>query len=1056
MNRHLSFIIRNITLLVVLLFLPGIFSVSAQDSLLVKGTVLSGNNKPLSNISVSIEGSYELPVITDDNGRFTLKSASGKNWLIISPSSDFKKKRVFINNRSRIKIYLTSEDLSSGDDLYSILSKPVYKRNIVSSFSELNVKNIQQSPVISVDQFMQGRVPGMHVVNRSGDPSSGATTLIRGTNSLNASNQPLYIIDGIPLTSQSLFGSNLDGFEYNPLTIVNPADISKTTIIKDPAVTAAYGSKASNGLVIVETLDPSATQTSIDVDFRTGYSLSPSNLIPQLNAKQHKTLINEVLFTSGMHEELIKEIYPGLFYTEKDQDFINYQHDTKWQKLIFANSLFNNLNLKVKGGDEIARYGLSFGYINGKGIIKTTGYQGYNLRFVSWLNIFTWLKMNASVSMNYSNGAFKESAKVKETSPILASLGKSPMLNPYRYDEDGNLTTLLADVEELGTSNPLAIIENYEAKNTNYHFLSTLGFEITIRKNLDILTNFGMTYNAMKEGIFMPNKGMERYYNLEAINVAKASTNTLTSLYNNTYYRFDKNFGKDHTFINTGGVNIYTNKFEYDWGLTKNAHANDQYRMLQDGTNNLREIGGQNRLWNWVSLYENFTYSFRDRYILTGSISLDGSSRVGDNALNTIKIAGVPLGLFYAGGVAWRISGESFLKNLNWLEELKIRLSAGQSGNDDIGESNARHYYQAIRFRETVGLYPALIPNDKLSYERVSQLNAGLDLSILGNRITLNLDAFRSTTNDMLIYTPLEAYLGYSFRPENGGKMQNQGYEANLFTRIINGKSFKWDIEANFSALENKILEIKGDKLVTDIQGAQIVNMKGSQANSFYGYVFEGVFSSAQEATASGLVNNKNVAYKAGDAKYEDLSGPAGIPDGIINDYDKTAIGSSIPDFYGGLINTFTYKRWALSSFVQFVSGNELFNYVRFKNEQMTGLVNQSANILNRWQYDGQKTDVPRALWNDPVGNSAFSTRWIEDGSYLRLKNITLSYTIPDKFLAFRNAQFYLSANNVYTLSKYLGYDPEFAYSYSQINQGIDYGQTPQPRQFIFGVKLGL
>ncbi len=1029
---------------------------AAGDSLTIRGVVLTTDNKPLANISVSIEGSYELPVITDESGKFTLKAGSGNQWLMISPAEDYKKKRVYINHRDQIRIFLTPDDLVSQDDVYSILSKSVYKKNIISSYSDLKVSELLFTPALSVDQFMQGRVAGMHAVNRSGDPASGASTVIRGATSLNSSNQPLYIIDGIPLTSQELFGSNLEGYSYNPLMIVNPFDISRVTIIKDPAITAAYGSKASNGLVIIETLDPKATQTSIELDMRMGYSLSPANLIPQMDATQHKTLISEVLFTSGLLEERIREQYPNLFLTPEDQRFIDYQHNTRWQDYIFSNSFMSNLNLKVKGGDEIASYGLSFGYTDAGGIVKNTGYDGYNLRFVSRLNIFTWLKMNAGVSLNYSNSALKESARVKETSPILASLSKSPMLNPYQYDVEGNLLTLLADVDELGTSNPVSIIENYEAKNINTHFLSTLGFEAAVKKNLDIISSFGLTYNAMKEQIFMPNKGMERYYNGEAWNVSKASTNTLTSFYNNTYYRFEQDFGTNHSFVNTGGINLYSNKFEYDWGLTKNAHANDQYRMLNDGTNSLRELGGQNRLWNWVSLYENFTYSYKDRYIVTGSVSLDGSSRIGDKAANTLRLGGVPVGLFYAGGVAWRLSGESFLKNLHWLEELKIRFTAGKSGNDDIGESNASHYYQALRFRETVGLFPALIPNDALTYETVNQLNAGLDLSLLGNRIMANLDLFRLTTRDLLIYTPLEAYLGYAFRPENGGKMQNQGYEVNFFARLIEGRKFKWDLQANLSSVENEILEMKGDKLVTDIQGAQIVNRTGSPANSYYGYVYEGVFRSLKEANDAALLNNKSKQFTAGDARFKDISGPTGSPDHVINEYDKTIIGSSIPELFGGLTNTFTVGRWALGTTLQFVYGNELFNYVRYMNERMSTLSNQSTKALSRWQYDGQDTEVPRALWNDPVGNTAFSTRWIEDGSYLRVRNVVLSYSVPRHFLAFRNAQFYLSANNLFTISKYLGYDPEFAFSYSQIDQGIDYGQTPQNRQFIVGIKLGL
>src|SRR4030042_1275448 len=298
-------------------------------------------------------------------------------------------------------------------------------------------------------------------------PGSGALATIRGVNSINATNQPLYIIDGIPLTPHGVFGSNLNGYDYNPLVGINPYVISKTTSIKDPAVTAAFGSKGSNGIIMIETLDPSCTQTTIELDLRSGLSLSPPVYIPQLDADQHKTLMSEILFSSGMFEEDIMEKYPSLFLTKDDVRFIEYQHNTNWQELIFANSHFNNVNLIVKGGDEIARYGLSFRYTDNKGIIKTTGFQGYNLLFVSRLNIFTWLRMNAGVSLNYNSSKLKEASTVEETSPIFASLAKSPLLNPYQYDIEGNRLHTLAEVDDIGVSYPLAIINQYEEKSNN-------------------------------------------------------------------------------------------------------------------------------------------------------------------------------------------------------------------------------------------------------------------------------------------------------------------------------------------------------------------------------------------------------------------------------------------------------------------------------------------------------------------------------------------------------------------------------------------------------------
>ncbi len=1038
------------------MFIVGISSVKAQDTLQVNGKILNSANEPVSNVSIAVEGSMDLPVVTDESGEFTVRVLTGREWLNVSPSGSYKEKRVYLNNREELTIYITPDDIASGDDELSILSQTRLKRNIVTSLSALNTEEIIHTPALSVDQYLQGRVPGMHVVNRSGDPGSGAFTLLRGINSLNASNQPLYVVDGIPVISMGVFDSNLDGFSYNPLLGVNTLDISKTTIIKDPALAATYGSKASNGLILIETLDPSATETIIELDLRSGYSLSPSRLIPQMDAGQHKTLASEVLFSSGQREELVREDYPNLFLKENSDRFIDYQHNTNWQDIIFNNAAFSNLNVNVKGGDEIARYGLSFGYMNADGIIKTTGYDGYNLRFVSRLNIFTWLKMNAGVSLSYNMSQLKESAKVSQTNPILTSLAKSPMLNPYQYDEEGRELITLAPVDELGVSNPQAVIDNYEAQNNNFYFITSLGIEATLKENLVLNTNFGITYNVLKEQLFMPNKGMELYYNNEAINVSKSTNNSLNSIYNNTYLKYNKTIGSDHHFTSNTGVNVLTNDFELDWGMTKNAHENDQYRFLQDGTNNQREIGGANRNWNWLSFYESLTYSFRDKYLASASVSVDGSSRVGDNARNTLKIGGTPFGLFYAGGVGWRVSSEPFLKNVSWLEELKLRLTYGYSGNDDIGESSATNYYNAVKFRETVGLYPALIPNDELTYETVRQTNVGIDISLLANRLSATIDLYSSVTNDMLIYSPMDAYFGFDYRPENSGRMQNKGVDLGLFYRIINRPNFKWDLQATWSGVQNELLEIKGDKLVTGIKGAEIVNMPGEQANSFYGYIFEGVYSNSNEAESAGLVNDRLIPYQAGDAIFADLSGPDGSPDGVINEHDKTVIGSSLPEQFGGINNKFTYKRWALSTFVQFVKGNEVFNYVRYQNENMKGLANQSTHVLNRWQYEGHDTDVPRALWDDRIGNSSFSTRWVEDGSYLRIRNIALSYTIPEEFLSFRNAQFYITANNVFTFSKYLGYDPEFGYSHSQIDQGIDYGLTPQPRQFILGIKLGL
>jgi len=1031
-------------------------SLLAQDTLTVTGIVKSSLQQPVANVSVSVEGSTMLPVVTDSSGAFTLQVESGNDWLIISPTGDLKMRRIFLNERTDLTIYLNSEERISGDDPMIILDQSHRRRDMVSAFAEPDIRDRHHNSAFTIDEYMQGNVAGMHTVNRTGDIGSGAVNTLRGVRSIYSSNEPLYIVDGIPVNSLGLFSSNLDGFEYNAVLGINAFDISKVTVVKDPATNAAYGLKGSNGLIFIETLDPSVTQTSIEVDVRLGYSLAPDNLIPQMDATQHKTFMSEILFSSGVEEEVIREAIPGLYYEKDEVGYIDYQHNTKWQDLIFEDAMFYNLNLTVKGGDEIARYGLSFGYMNGDGIVKNTGFSGYNLRFVSLLNIFTWLKMNAGVSLNYNTSSLKESAVISETSPLISSLAKSPLLNPYQYDLDGNELTTLAEVDQLGVSNPLASIHNYDASNTNYNFTASLGIEGTINRAMSVKSKFSFNYDVLKETQFQPNHGMEIYENQEAYNVSKASNNDLNSFFNNTYLLYKKQIGSNHAITSNTGFHILSNKYQFDWGLTKNAPQNDEYRDLQDGQNNLREIGGANRTWSWISFYENFSYAFKDKYLFSASLSLDGSSRTGSEAENTIKIGNQPFGMFYSAGAAWRLNNEFFLKNQSWIEDFKLRVSVGKTGNDDIGESSATDYYESVKFRETVGLYPALIYNNNLTYETVMQLNGGLDISLFGNRFMLSADYFVSNTKDMIILSPVEAYFGYDFLIENGGRIENKGLELSTFLRVLDMRSFKWDIQGTFSKVQNEITEIIGDKLVYSVPGGEKVNQLGYPANSFYGYVYEGVYASGADATAANLLNDKGINYGAGDAIYQDISGPDGSPDGIINEDDKTIIGSSDPDFFGGITTAFTFKRWTLRGTIQYVMGNEVFNYVRYKNERMIDLANQSVHVLNRWQHDGQVTNVPRAVWEDPVGNSEFSTRWIEDGSYLRVKNITLVYRVPSQFLFFKNAEIYVSANNIFTFTDYLGYDPEFAYSYSQIYQGIDYGLTPHARQFIVGFKIGL
>jgi len=1040
-----------------LLFLcVALHSVSSQDSLIVTGKIFANKHTPLKDISVSVEGREITPVLTDQDGAFTITVPSGNEWLILNSVGIYKSKRVFLNNKQTVIIFLAEEEMQSGYDDVDLLYQSEKQRDIITFFTNLDLNLVHKRNIVSIDQAFQGAVPGMFTTSHSGMPGQGTVSFLRGIKSMNTSNTPLFIIDGIPLENPGLFGSNIEGNPFNPLSTFDPADISSVTVLKDPTYTSLYGTKASNGVVLIQTLQPQATQTSINVSLQSGYNLSPDNLIPQLNNEQYKSLANEILVSSPVREELFEKRYPGLYVTENDDEYFRYMHNTNWQELIFADSWFYDAYLSLSGGSEISTHALSVGYHNQGGVFKNTSNSRFNVRFVSNLNVFRWFKMNVIASLANSNSSLKESALSFETSPIMTALSKPPILNPYKYDDEGQKLTILDEVDELGTSNPLAVVNNFIGDNKNYRFISSIKGQADISETLKWNTLVGINFNTMKEYVFMPNIGMEKYFFGEADNVSQSTDNQIFSFFTDNYLNFKEQYNSIHSISTFVGFRIHTNNFHSDFGEAKNLPENDQYTNLQSGQSDYRRITGATGTWNWLSVYNQVSYKFKDKYILNTGLSADFSTRVGKEAETTFHFFGLPFGLFYSVGAGWRISEEFFLKQFQGLENLLLRVSYGITGNDDIGNYNALDYYTSVRYRETSGLIPDPGSSSSLKYEKIKQFNLGLDLSLWGDRTSFTINYYNLKTEDMLVYIPQKSYTGYTLLPGNSGTVKNMGFEIIASQRILDKPAFKWNIIPALSFLSNEVKWMDGRELVTPFEGGEFVTREGNPVNSFYGYQFKGVFATAEDALEANLVNAKGIPYGAGDAIYKDFSGPENIPDGIINDFDKVNLGSPMPDCFGSLLNTFKYHRWSLDFMIRFVYGNDIFNYVRYRNERMADLSNQSINVLKRWQYEGNITDVPRALWNDPVGNSDFSSRWIENGSYLQLKYLTLGYTIPDKFLVFKNAAFYVTATNLFTLNEYLGYHPEFSYSVHPMEQGIDYGLMPQFRQFLFGIRFGL
>ena len=1048
--------------LATILFLIGFVSfqnAKAQGtSYTLTGMVKGVDNQPLENVTISVLGSSQTPAVSDEKGTYQIKLESGNVWLSFNPVGNLFPKTIFVDGRTVLNVYLFDNEIYTAYEEAVMEEKNILSRDVISAHQNITEKQMNISNSLSADQLLQTSFGGAYVTNMSGMPLSGTSTFLRGVGSINAGNEPLYVVDGVPLERANNYTSLFNGYNYNPISMIDPFDISQITVYKDPAYTSKYGVYGANGVVEIRTIDPNQNKTTINVKFRTGITTQPDQL-PQLNNTQYKSLANEILFSSGMLQEDYKLKYPGIYLTPNDgKEYAPYQHNTNWQDEVFQDAKFQNVHFSIKGGDAIANYGMTFGYLTSESLFKGTSASRFNTRFVSNFNVIERIKMAVNVNLVNTTSDIRESALESQRSPILSGLWKSPILSPFNYDDDGNQTDVTASLDELGVSNPNALAHGLKSINENFRFSTSAKIIGEISKSLKLTTLIGANYNTMTESLFSPDLGMDYYLEGEAYNESAKSSNSYMGIYSNTYLSYFKALDKnsEHKLSAMLGMRLKIDDFQNDFGTTRNTPSDD-YTSLASGVDKLSELGGNNLAYRCLSFYSDVNYTYRGKYIVNLKLSADASSSIGKDAVTPFSIAKVPFSDFYSVGGAWRVSSEDFLRNVNLIEELKLRASYGTSGSDNFSVLLSRPYLMTAHYNAVGVAIPGNLANTALKNETRSMYNFGFDLALQGGRYQLTVDLYNSKTKDALIYYELPAYAGESYFPVNGGTIGNKGGEISLTSRMIDRKDFQFDMGLNLGMYSNKVMELPSDKMIVSLPGdGEMLTQIGSPVNCFYGYHYEGVYASIQESDEAGLVNFRGEAYSAGDAKFKDISGPKGKPDGIIDNYDKTILGSPNPDLVGTFNLRIAYKGWSLKAVSQFVLGQEIYNYIRYQNEKMTDLHNQSAKVLQRWTHEGQITDVPRAEWNDPMGNSSFSSRWIEDGSYLRLKELTLSYHTSKKISILRDLEVYATVSNLLTWTNYLGYDPEMSYSYSPYLQGIDYGLMPQSRTFMLGINIGL
>ncbi len=990
---------RRLTITALLLAFSG--SLLFAQTPTISGTVTATNNEPLIGATIAEQGTNN-GTATDVNGAFKLKLTTANPKLSVS-SVGYKSRVVEVNKQSVLNVSL-EEDIQALDDVVVVGYGSVKKKDLTGAVSSVKAEDFEKQPVTQISQALQGRATGVMVSTTSGAPGADAKIRIRGLNSLFGNNNPLYIVDGIATDPASL----------------NTNDIASFEVLKDASSTAIYGNRGANGVILITTKKGQKGKTIVDFSANIGYDIIPdSRLMPTLNSVDYMNLTNEIVK---------KDTYSA----EEIAAFEASGKSTNWQKELYGMGSTQNYQLAVSGGNDNAKYYLGGGYIDQKGIVMNTGYQQYSLR----ANIDAKLseKVNLSFNNNISykdvhNGApanLQEALVWSPNLPVKDSLGVFTPQDPIGHKEGRN---------------PIASITD---QNSNW-------------ETLYIHSNAELTFFILPGLTFRPVVGLEhvsfqnKYFNGKgmtgSLGEAGISNNANTTFQNSNILTYNKTFNEVHNLTATA-VNEWIVNKKFDYGISESAIPNDYFGYYNLGTGGVQNLPSSSfSKSQLLSFLGRVNYSYADKYLITASYRADASSKFSGNN---------KWGYFPSAALSWKASEEDFVKNLNVFSSLKFRLSYGKTGSQGIEPYQTQsimgsdpkvfgYPYASTTLNRGYGL--GSIANADLKWESTSTLNAGVDMGFFDGRLGLNFDIFQKNTTDMLYPKSIPAFQGGGTIMTNVGDNRNSGIEFNIDVVPVSLKDFKWTSSFNGSFIKSEIT-LLADSILMGPQywGAITIHrtQEGLPASSFYVLQADGVWTDAQaeEATKYGA--------KPGMVRYVDQN-----HDGQINADDYKFSGSPYPDFYWGWTNDFSYKNFDLSVFINGSQGAKLFNmnYLLMNTSTIWSATLTHPDAQN--YYD--PTLRPDSKIPSVVGKEAYpSTRFLQDASYIRIKNISLSYTLDKHWLAFTGLKFTASVQNAAVFTKYKGYDPEsigYSVDGKDVYTGFDAGLYPTAKSFTFGIK---
>ncbi|MBT1703927.1 SusC/RagA family TonB-linked outer membrane protein [Chryseosolibacter indicus] len=986
----------------------------AQEN--VKGIVKDDSGVPIPGATVNVKGTTKFAV-TDIDGQFVLASAKEFPFSLQVNLVGYKSQEIEIYELidEPLEVVLKNDNLL--DEIVVVGYGTQERKDLIGSIVKVNPAEVKSIPTGSFDAQLQGKVSGVQISSNTSVPGETVNVRIRGATSINADNDPLYVIDGVFINSNSLQTLSTGGKSTSPIADINPSDIESIEVLKDAEATALYGSRGANGVVIITTKRGNFEQKPT-INFNASYGWAKAQKLWDLaTGPEHAQLVNEWWINSGIDDPKLNRTFanrPFRPVSEGGRGLPEEQQTYDRLSEVFRTAVLQNYDISLTGGTTNTKYYIGAGYNKQESILRPIDFSRASFKVNLDQKVTDKLQIGVSNVLTRSDRNQGRAGDGPQGGILQAALHTPTYLSPY--NESGVL------VGRAGFDNVTLLMQNYDIGSVSLRYIGNIYGEAELIPGLTFRSSFGVDYNNYDES---------EYWNTFTLlgaqgGLATSSVSQFTSLLNEQTLSYKKEIGK-HSFGALVGNTLQSDVLTRTYAEGRGFASNDLKTISAAATTASTQSWTKSNL---ASFFAKINYGFNSRYLIDVSLRADGSSRFGaDNKW----------GYFPSVGAAWRVKQENFLKDVNVISDLKLRTSFGVIGNQNgIGNFAAQELWSgSASYQNNPGLSPQQLSNADLKWETTRQFNVGVDVGLLADRISFEFNVYNKYTTNGLLLVALPAKTGFSSYWKNGAEISNKGFEFAITSQNISKRDFSWTTSFNISRNVNNI-----EKLENPLKyGSRdlILQQEGHPLYSFWVYKEHGV------------------DPQTGNVIYDEV-----VKDGKITTEDRQIYGSIWPDFFGGITNNLNYKGFDLSVFFAFQYGNQIYNHNRFFGEG--GGARDAARVIfkhniNRWQKPGDITDVPRP---DDVNRNNYKdggSRWLEDGSFLRLRSLTLGYTVPSNVaqrLNLSSLRFYVAGSNLLLFTNYTGLDPESASSSSQNEQGIDLGTPPQPRSIQFGINLSL